>query len=99
MPNGNGMGPAGAGPQTGRGMGYCAGNEMPGWQAGTGGGRGMGRGFRCGGRGMGRGFGRGAAPAAVEQPSETTSLRDELEALRMQVAALGRQLAEKKCEG
>ena len=70
MPRGNGTGPNGAGPMTGRAAGYCAGNGMPGCAdpaAGRGMGRGAGRGFGGGfgasaGRGAGRGagFGRGA---------------------------------------
>lgn len=54
MPRGNGMGPSGQGPMTGRGAGFCAGYNVPGYmnQQGR---RGMG--FR---RGMGRGMGRGA---------------------------------------
>lgn len=40
MPRGDGTGPAGAGPMTGRGAGFCAGSEMPGfarrWGAGPG---------------------------------------------------------------
>ena len=48
MPGGNGTGPAGMGPMTGRGAGYCAGyaNAV------------SGRGFFGFGRGCGRGFGR-----------------------------------------
>lgn len=47
MPNGNGIGPAGAGPMTGRGMGSCTGNRaMEGPQFG----RGMQRGFRNNGK-------------------------------------------------
>jgi hypothetical protein len=56
MPFGNGMGPAGFGPMTGRGAGFCAGYGVPGylnpaggrgaWGAGLGFGRGRGRGFR-----------------------------------------------------
>ncbi len=44
MPRGDGTGPAGMGPMTGRGMGYCAGYAAPGYAAGFGMGRG--RGFR-----------------------------------------------------
>jgi hypothetical protein len=31
MPGGDRTGPMGAGPRTGRGMGYCSGNSMPGY--------------------------------------------------------------------
>lgn len=58
MPRGDGTGPMGYGPMTGRGLGYCSGSEVPGYA--TGWGPGFGRGFRCGfGRGFGRGLGRG----------------------------------------
>lgn len=58
MPRGDGTGPAGMGPMTGRAAGYCAGYGMPGYMNPIGGrgywgwGRGGGR-----GRGFGRGFG------------------------------------------
>ncbi len=45
MPKGNGTGPQGMGPMTGRGAGHCAGNNMPGF-AGNGVGFGGGRGRR-----------------------------------------------------
>ncbi len=54
MPFGDGTGPLGQGPMTGRGLGYCGGYGAPGRFRGYGRGFGMGRGF---GRGMGRGFG------------------------------------------
>lgn len=59
MPGGNGTGPAGMGPMTGRGAGFCVGYAVPGY-ANPVGGRSMGMG-RGQGRGMGRGrgFGRG----------------------------------------
>ncbi len=57
MPWGDRTGPLGLGPRTGRGFGYCTGNNVPGYMVG-GRGMGLGRGF---GRGYGRGFGfRGA---------------------------------------
>ncbi|MCF7886846.1 MAG: DUF5320 domain-containing protein [Candidatus Omnitrophica bacterium] len=58
MPAGNGTGPAGLGPMTGRAAGYCAGYNTPGYAnpGGGGFGRGLGRGR---GRGFGRGYGRG----------------------------------------
>jgi len=49
MPRGNRMGPAGLGPMTGRGMGYCAGFNIPGFANRAGG-------FIMGGFGRGRGF-------------------------------------------
>ena len=63
MPAGDGTGPAGMGPMTGRGAGYCGGFDAPGWANwGPGrrfygrGGPGM-RGGRWGGYGAGRGGG------------------------------------------
>ncbi|NLM26962.1 MAG: DUF5320 domain-containing protein [Clostridiaceae bacterium] len=46
MPRGNGTGPLGVGPMTGRGAGYCAGFAVPGYANPTGYGFGRGRGFR-----------------------------------------------------
>lgn len=43
MPLGDGTGPNGMGPRTGRGMGFCAGFNQPGFANGFG--RGFGRGF------------------------------------------------------
>ena len=56
MPGGDGTGPMGMGPMTGRAAGYCAGYPVPGFMNPTPGGGfgGMGRGW-----GRGRGFGRG----------------------------------------
>ena len=59
MPGGDRTGPMGAGPRTGRAMGYCSGYSAPGFMnpwGGYGYGRGMGRGW---GRGVGFGRGRG----------------------------------------
>lgn len=81
MPRGDGTGPEGKGPMTGRGAGRCGDNDIAGF-AGAGRGRGRGRGF---GRGrarrnrLGRGqpgrafFGRGAGRAAEEQDREQAS--------------------------
>ena len=55
MPGGDGTGPMGYGPLTGRGAGYCRGYGMPGFANP---GPGMGRRF-MGRRGLGMGFGRG----------------------------------------
>jgi hypothetical protein len=53
MPRGDGTGPAGMGPMTGRAAGFCAGYEIPGYINPIGGRGywGWGRGFRGGGRG------------------------------------------------
>ncbi|MBS3817470.1 MAG: DUF5320 domain-containing protein [Candidatus Thermoplasmatota archaeon] len=72
MPRGDGTGPEGLGPMTGRGLGYCAGYDSPGFTKGVGRGlaRGRGRGI---GRGLGRGFrggrGRGRRVAVPARPS------------------------------
>lgn len=57
MPGGDRRGPEGRGPMTGRGLGYCAGNDQPGFAADAAP-QGAGRGFRNG-AGRGPGFGRG----------------------------------------
>jgi len=59
MPGGDGTGPGGMGPMTGRAAGYCAGYPVPGYMNPVGGRGygGWGRGFRGGGFGRGRGFG------------------------------------------
>lgn len=76
MPRGDGSGPNGFGPMTGRAAGFCAGYGVPGYAnpiagrglgSGWGRGRGAGRGFGLGfglGRGFGRGFGFFGVPAA-----------------------------------
>ncbi len=51
MPGGNGTGPAGMGPMTGRAAGYCAGYPTPGFMNPVGG-----RGYWGRGRGAGRGW-------------------------------------------
>ena len=53
MPRGDRTGPTGMGSKTGRGLGYCMGNEEPGYAN-----PGFGYGGRRGGRGQGRGRGR-----------------------------------------
>jgi len=62
MPGGDRSGPMGFGPMTGRGAGFCAGFESPGFSTmeqgySSRGRRGVGRGMRQGFRGRGRGFG------------------------------------------
>ncbi len=83
MPRGNGMGPRGCGPMTGRGAGFCAGYDVPGYA--NGGGRGFGgRGF--GGRGFGgRQRTRGALPTESMDGEEKAFLEN-------RVAILAREL-------
>jgi len=103
MPGGDRTGPAGAGPMTGRGLGYCSGNAAPGYAHGRGGfGGGHGGGFRrapgTGGRGRGRmnvfyatglpGYARYGYGAV---PTAVTAV-DEAEMLRNQAAVLEQEL-------
>lgn len=96
MPRGNGTGPAGMGPMTGRGAGFCAGFNTPGYMNRTVGG-GMGMGFGRG-RGMGNGFGwrqqaawaPNYAPAAYAPVAP--SPQQEMDMLKNQAAALSQQM-------
>lgn len=81
MPRGDRRGPDGAGPMTGRGLGYCSGNDQPGFTADEAP-QGASRGFRNGkGRGRGMGYGRAAgrsrgsyyAPAAENEREDFNS--------------------------
>ncbi len=63
MPRGDGTGPAGMGPMTGRAAGFCAGYNMPGFMNPIGG-----RGYWGRGRGMGRGRGFRWARAGYDWP-------------------------------
>jgi len=64
MPGGDKTGPMGQGSRTGRGMGYCAGFNQPGFMTGFPGGMGLGRGMGRG-RGMGVRFGGTVVPYVV----------------------------------
>lgn len=101
MPRGDRTGPAGAGPMTGRGAGYCAGYGMPGfanygagWGGGGGGfGRGRGRGFGFRGRGWG-GYGFpqwgnfwGATPGVAPAMPDASQEADLLKAQSEQLEA------------
>lgn len=75
MPRGDGTGPNSFGPMTGRGLGFCAGYDTPGFTQQGFGGRGYGRGYGFGpGRGFrsyygyGRGLRRGFAPGTPAAP-------------------------------
>jgi len=91
MPRGDGTGPAGQGPRTGRGMGYCAGFGVPGF---------MNPGF---GRGFGRGpFWRGFSQPIITQPQPITEadekkvLQENLEILKEEMKEMEKRLKELK---
>jgi hypothetical protein len=94
MPRGDGTGPLGQGPMTGRGFGYCSGSTQPGFVAGAGLGRG--RGFaRCMGRGLsgfGRGFGWIGSLSYGNPQAEKSMLQNQLNALETAIAAIKNRL-------
>ena len=108
MPRGDKTGPFGAGPMTGRGAGYCAGFDVPGFAnndfltrgrgGGFGGGRG-GRGWRnrnwqpAGGRGMGWGYWNTYGQSAMTPPVDPTPQSEsELDYLKRQSKHLQQSL-------
>ena len=93
MPRGDGTGPMGMGPLTGRGMGYCIGAGYPGNVRG--GGRFFGRGFGMG-LGMGRGVFWGTAPVFGGGFPAPVSAEQGKAVLENQVLAMEQNLAELK---
>ena len=100
MPRGDRMGPSGEGPTTGRGMGYCTGNEHPGYgNSFSNRARGFGRGFHGGpgyGRGAGFGFRGGYGsnnPGNISDVSEKTLIENEIRILKDQLSALEDRLS------
>ena len=107
MPWGDGTGPLGLGPMTGRGAGYCAGYNTPGYMnpiPGYGRGFGWGRGW---GWGRGRGFGwRGYYPSyypprytpatypRYNNEDEKRYLEDTIKGLEEELKALRERLQE-----
>ncbi len=95
MPRGDGTGPNGLGPRTGRGLGYCNGYNSPGFTRG-------GYGYRGGyGRGFHRGYGWGgyynpnyAAPQEFSPVSEKTLIENEIRILNDQLKNLQKRLGE-----
>ena len=88
MPRGNGNGPQGMGPMTGRAAGFCAGFSVPGFQNPAGG--------RCGG-GFGHGFrnmflATGLPGWARSGVAGTAGAADEKQVLTSQADALRAQL-------
>jgi hypothetical protein len=112
MPGGDGTGPMGLGPMTGRPMGYCAGFPVPGHMNPTG--WFFGRGRRFWGRGGGQGWrhmfyatglpgwlrfgGVGAAPTAPPPDLEKRFLKNQAEALQAELDGIKKRLAELEAE-
>jgi len=109
MPRGDGTGPMGQGPMTGRGAGYCAGFDRPGY-ASQAPGRGFGMGWSGGrGRGWGGGWRRGGrfyAPnlprtfsyvppvSAYDEESEVKFLRAEAARMKDALGEIEKRLVE-----
>ena len=103
MPRGDRTGPDGMGPMTGRGLGYCAGYNSPGYTRGYGQGFGRGRGFGRGYRqeyGRRYGFERRSYYPIQDYPevSEKTYLENEIKILGDQLKSLEKRLSEMKKE-
>jgi len=104
MPGGDGTGPQGMGPMTGRAAGFCAGNTAPGFAnpaAGRGYGFGMGWGRGRGWYGRGGGGGWRGRYWAAGQPgwgvggyAAAPAVADEMEMLKNQAGFLKTQLEE-----
>ena len=103
MPGGDGTGPIGRGPMTGRAAGFCSGYPDPGY-ANPGYGRGLGRGW---GRGFGRGYwGRGRGfwwrgyylepyyPTAPNREEEKTYLENMVKGLEEEIDAIRERIQE-----
>lgn len=97
MPGGDRTGPLGAGPRTGRGMGFCGGYQQPGYGFQAGGFRG---GFGFGRAGAGRGWRNrfyatgipGWVPPTPEQ--ETADLKAQADMLKTQLDAIQKRIEE-----
>lgn len=98
MPGGDGTGPLGGGPMTGRGAGYCAGYPAPGYANQI-----YGRGQRLGGFGRGLGRGRGfgfrqamypyGEPQAAPFYAANVTPKQEAEMLKEQASAIQEELS------
>jgi hypothetical protein len=80
MPGGDGTGPFGAGPKTGRAMGFCAGYNNAGFAYGRGRRFSIGRGF--GGRSFAFWGNRTGDESFIQLQSRVSSLEKEIEKLR-----------------
>jgi Family of unknown function (DUF5320) len=107
MPAGDGTGPLGMGPVTGRGMGFCGGYAAPGWAHPGPGRRFFGRGGQGGGGGHGwrhwyyatglPRWARGGVSSTYAPPTrdqEIEALKGEAEWLKDQLDAINRRMDE-----
>lgn len=108
MPAGDGTGPLGEGPMTGRGAGYCAGSAVPGYlNPAPGRGWRMGRGWGRGGRGRGWRhqfyatglpfWAREQIPGAFERPNpegQTQALKTQAEYMENALQEIRRRISE-----
>lgn len=97
MPGGNRMGPSGAGPRTGRGMGYCSDYDRPGYSTQAAGFRGrFGFGRGRGWRGWRHRFFATDIPGGIysAQEQETADLKAQADLLRSQLDAIQRRVDE-----
>ncbi len=92
MPWGDRMGPVGAGPRTGRGLGFCNGYASPGY-LNSGFGRGFGFGAR---RGFGFEYNYGYFPANLSKDDEKNILENEISRLTSTIDSLRKRLDELK---
>lgn len=103
MPRGDRTGPMGMGPMTGRGAGFCAGFNVPGFmnavsgRGGMGFGRGRGRGF---GMGMGWRYGWPFQYALVPNPQvdELSNLRYQANYLDQALQAINKRISDLETE-
>ncbi|MBA7517516.1 hypothetical protein ES705_09570 [subsurface metagenome] len=105
MPRGDGTGPGGLGPMTGRAAGYCAGYSVPGFMNPSGGRLGLGFGY---GRGYGRAYwpansypvapppiyGGGFYQTPVEPKQEMEMLAEEAKYLKEQLEEINKRITE-----
>ena len=101
MQRGDGTGPMGVGPMSGRGMGTCAGYPAPGYASGAFGcGAGRGRGFRNRFFAAGRPYGFGAggyapyAPCVPDAAEQKTWLKNQADALENELKNIRSRLSQ-----
>jgi len=96
MPQGDRTGPNGKGSKSGRGLGFCVGNDTAGYltkEIGMGRGAGYGRGNGYGNQHRGMGFGaRGYRHGYQGDISEKTLIENEINILKDQLTALEERL-------